>query len=159
MAGTTEAIGNTLCNVSRAAPGRGSPACVPSSVNTPVAVEDSSARESETREDNILAALAGVTERLAVLESSQRERDEDERMMGAVESDVFASKLGANMRCVTDYDRHAWAARRKSKTLAHTRARRVPICVARATTCAPAVTDHTPMHAAPPPQQSAPPQA
>ena len=71
---------------------------MPPSVNTPAAVEDSFACESVTRDDKILAALDGVTEHLAVLKSSQRVRDEDERMTGAVESGMFASKLGANMR-------------------------------------------------------------
>uniref|UniRef100_A0AAV1T469 Uncharacterized protein n=1 Tax=Peronospora matthiolae TaxID=2874970 RepID=A0AAV1T469_9STRA len=49
-------------------------------------------------DDIILTALAGVTERLTVLESSQRVRDEKEWMMGAVEKGMFASKLGAKMR-------------------------------------------------------------
>ena len=62
------------------------------------AVEDSSTNESETRDDKILAALAGVTERLVVRESSQRVREEDERMMGAAENGMLASKLDANMR-------------------------------------------------------------
>uniref|UniRef100_M4BNX7 RxLR effector candidate protein n=1 Tax=Hyaloperonospora arabidopsidis (strain Emoy2) TaxID=559515 RepID=M4BNX7_HYAAE len=62
------------------------------------AVEDSSTRESETRDDKILAALTSVTERLVVRESSQRVREEDERMMGAAENGMFASKLDANMR-------------------------------------------------------------
>ena len=68
-------------------------------MNTPAVVGEPSARErGEAIDDKILAALAALTDRLAKLESSQRVRYEDERMLGAVESGMFASKLGANMR-------------------------------------------------------------
>uniref|UniRef100_A0AAV1V1J0 CCHC-type domain-containing protein n=1 Tax=Peronospora matthiolae TaxID=2874970 RepID=A0AAV1V1J0_9STRA len=96
MAGAREPTTKTPGGVAQPTPGRGSPARVPTPVTTSAVVEDSSAQE--TRDDKILAALASVTERLATLESSQRVRDEDERMLGAVESGMFASKLGANMR-------------------------------------------------------------
>uniref|UniRef100_A0AAV1V901 Uncharacterized protein n=1 Tax=Peronospora matthiolae TaxID=2874970 RepID=A0AAV1V901_9STRA len=99
MARETEATSKTPGGVARAAPGRVSPARVPSSGDTPGVVEVPPARErSEATDDKILAALAAVTDRLSKLESSQRVRDEDERMLGAVESGMFASKLGANMR-------------------------------------------------------------
>ena len=92
MARETEATAKTPGGVARAAPGRGSPARVPSSVNTPAVVEEPSACErGEATDDKILAALAALTDRLAKLESSQRVRDEDERMLGAVESGMFAS--------------------------------------------------------------------
>uniref|UniRef100_A0AAV1T6P9 Uncharacterized protein n=1 Tax=Peronospora matthiolae TaxID=2874970 RepID=A0AAV1T6P9_9STRA len=52
---------------------------------------------SEATEDKILATPVGLTERLAKLESSQRVCDEDERMLGAVESGMFASALDANI--------------------------------------------------------------
>ena len=72
---------------------------MPSSVNTPAVVGEPSARErGEAIDDKILAALAAVTDRLAKLESSQCVRDEDERMIGAVESGMFVYKLGVNMR-------------------------------------------------------------
>ena len=99
MARATEATAKTPGGVARAAPGRGSPGRVPSSANTPAVVEETSARErGKATDDKILAALAAVTDRLSKLESSQRVRDEDERMLGAVESGMFGSKLGANMR-------------------------------------------------------------
>uniref|UniRef100_A0AAV1UMW7 Uncharacterized protein n=1 Tax=Peronospora matthiolae TaxID=2874970 RepID=A0AAV1UMW7_9STRA len=99
MARETEATPKIPGGVARAAPGRVSPARVPSSGDTPGVVEVPPARErSEATDDKILAALAAVTDRLSKLESSQRVRDEDERMLGDVESGMFASKLGANMR-------------------------------------------------------------
>ena len=52
----------------------------------------------EATDDKILAALAAVTYRLLKLKYSQRFRHEDERMIGAFESGMFASNLGANMR-------------------------------------------------------------
>uniref|UniRef100_A0AAV1UY35 Uncharacterized protein n=1 Tax=Peronospora matthiolae TaxID=2874970 RepID=A0AAV1UY35_9STRA len=64
-------------------------------------------QHGETHVDKILAAPAGVTERLrarwcdgtaAVIESSQQVRDEDERMMEAFDSGMFASNLGRNSR-------------------------------------------------------------
>ena len=68
-------------------------------MNAPVVVGEPSARErGEATDDKILAALAALTDRLSKLESSQRVRNEDERMIGAVESGMFASKLGTNMR-------------------------------------------------------------
>ena len=68
-------------------------------MNTPGVVEVPPDRErSEATDDKILAALAAVTDRLSKLESSQRVRDEDERMLGAVESGMFAPSLDANMR-------------------------------------------------------------
>ena len=39
-----------------------------------------------------------MTDRLSKLDSLQRVRDEDERMLGAVNIGMFASKLGENMR-------------------------------------------------------------
>ena len=75
---------------------RGFTACVSSSSTAPAVVEDPSARE--TLDDKILAALSEVTEILAMMESSHRVREEDERMLGAFESGMFASKLGANLR-------------------------------------------------------------
>uniref|UniRef100_A0AAV1T508 Uncharacterized protein n=1 Tax=Peronospora matthiolae TaxID=2874970 RepID=A0AAV1T508_9STRA len=96
MSGAREPTTKTPGGVARPTPGRGSPARVPTPVTTSAVVKDSSAQE--TRDDKTLAALSSVTERLATLESSSRVRDEDERMLGAVESGMFASKLGANMR-------------------------------------------------------------
>ena len=99
MARETEATPKTPGGAAQAAPGRVSPARVPPSVNTPGVVEVPPARErSEATDDKILAALAAVADRLSKLESSQCVRDEDERMLGAVESCMFESKLGANMR-------------------------------------------------------------
>lgn len=49
-------------------------------------------------EDKILPALTALTDRMAKMESSQRKREVDEKMLGAVESGMFASALGANMR-------------------------------------------------------------
>ena len=92
MAATTEPTTKTPGGVSRAAPGRGLPARAPTA---PAVVNDGPARESGQRDDKILAAL---TDQLASLESSQRVRDKAERMLGALESGLFASKLGANMR-------------------------------------------------------------
>ena len=83
----------------RAAPVRGSPARVPSSAKPLSVVEEPPARErSEATNDKILAALAAVTDRMSKIESSQCVRYEDEMMLGAVESGMFASKLGENMR-------------------------------------------------------------
>ena len=84
----------------RASPDRGaSPARVPPSARAAEAVEDSSARErSLATDDKILAVLAALTDRMAKMESSQREREDQERMLGAVESGMFASALGANAR-------------------------------------------------------------
>ena len=99
MARKTKATAKTPGDVARAAPGRNSPARVHSSVNTPAVVGEPSARErGEATSDKILAALAALTDRLTKLESSQRVRDEDERMLRAVESGMFVSKLEANMR-------------------------------------------------------------
>ena len=99
MARETEAAPKTSGGVARSAPGRVSQARIPPSVNTPRVVEVPPARERcEATDDKIIAALAAVTDRLSKLESSQRVRDEDKRMLGAVESGMFASKLGANMR-------------------------------------------------------------
>uniref|UniRef100_A0AAV1UNK0 Uncharacterized protein n=1 Tax=Peronospora matthiolae TaxID=2874970 RepID=A0AAV1UNK0_9STRA len=95
MAATTEPTTKTPGGVPRATPGRGSPARAPIA---PAVVNDGPARESGERDDKILAALAALTDRLASLESSQIVRDEEERMLGAVESELFASKIGANMR-------------------------------------------------------------
>ena len=95
MAATTEPTTKTPGAVSRAAPGHGLPARAPTAS---AVVNDGPARESGQRDDKILAALAALTDRLASLESSQRVRDEEERMLGAVESRLFASKIGANMR-------------------------------------------------------------
>ena len=82
MARETEATAKTLGGVARAAKGRASPARVPLSVNTPAAVEEPSARErGEATDDKILAALAALTDRLAKIECSQRDRDEDERCL------------------------------------------------------------------------------
>uniref|UniRef100_A0AAV1TRY5 Uncharacterized protein n=1 Tax=Peronospora matthiolae TaxID=2874970 RepID=A0AAV1TRY5_9STRA len=68
-------------------------------MNTPAAVEeDPASKKGEATDDKILVALATLIDRLSKLESSQRVRDEDERMLGAVESGLFASKLGANVR-------------------------------------------------------------
>nr|BAP68807.1 RxLR effector candidate protein [Hyaloperonospora arabidopsidis Emoy2] len=84
----------------RASPDRGaSPARVASSARASEAVEDSSVRErSSATDDKILAALAALTNRMAKMESSQREREDHERMLGAVQSGMFASALGANAR-------------------------------------------------------------
>ena len=99
MARENEATPKTPGGVARAAPGRVSPARVPPSVNTPGVVELPPSRErSEATDDKILAALPAVTDLLSKLESSQRVRVEYERMLGAVERGMFASKLGANMR-------------------------------------------------------------
>ena len=92
MAATTEPTTKTPEGVPQATPGRVSPA---RARTAPAVVNDGPARESGQRDDKILAAL---TDRLASLESLQRVRDEEERMLGAVESGLFASKLGANMR-------------------------------------------------------------
>ena len=92
MAATTEPTTQTPGGVSRTAPGRGLPSRSPTA---PAVVNDGPARESGQRDDKILAAL---TDQLASLESSQRVRDKAERMLGALESGLFASKLGANMR-------------------------------------------------------------
>ena len=103
----SKASAKTPGGVARAATGRGTPARGPSPVPVPVPspvpasaiVDDPPVRErSEATEDKILAALAAVTDRLSKLESSQRVRDEDERMLGAVESGMFASAFGANIR-------------------------------------------------------------
>ena len=68
--------------VERAAPGCGSPARVFLSINSPAAAKESPARERlVATDDKILAALAVVTNRLSKLKSSQRDRDEDERML------------------------------------------------------------------------------
>uniref|UniRef100_M4BTD1 RxLR effector candidate protein n=1 Tax=Hyaloperonospora arabidopsidis (strain Emoy2) TaxID=559515 RepID=M4BTD1_HYAAE len=82
----------------RASPDRGaSPARVASLARASKAVEDSSARErSLATDDKILAVLAALTDRMAKMESSQREREDQERMLGAIESRMFASALGAN---------------------------------------------------------------
>ena len=99
MARDTDATTKTLGVIARPAPGRGSPVCVQPSFHAPAVVDESPARErSEAKHDKILAALAGVTYCLAKLESSQRVRDEDERMLDAVENGMLASALGANMR-------------------------------------------------------------
>ena len=99
MAGANETTVKTPGGVARAAPGRGSLARVPSSANTPAVVKGVPTHErGEAADDKILAALAAVTDRLSKLEYSQRVRDEDEPMLEAVESGMFASKLGANMR-------------------------------------------------------------
>ena len=97
MARETEATAKTPGGVARAAPGRGSPARVPSSVNTSAVVGEQSARErGEATDDKILAALVALTDRLTKLESSQRVL-EDERIIGTVENGMLASKLEANM--------------------------------------------------------------
>ena len=44
-------------------------------------------------DDKIFAARAAVTVRLANLESSQCVRDDDERMLGGVESGMIALRL------------------------------------------------------------------
>ena len=84
----------------RASPARGaSPARVASSARTAATVEDSPARErSSAADDKILAALAALTDRMEKMESSQRNREDQERMMGAVESGMFSSAFGANAR-------------------------------------------------------------
>lgn len=84
----------------RASPARGAlPARVASSARAAVSIEDSSTHERRpTTDDKILAALAALTDRMAKMESSQRVRDDQERIMGAVESGMFASALGANAR-------------------------------------------------------------
>lgn len=62
MARETEATPKTPRGVARAAPGRVSPARVPSSGDTPGVVEVPPARErSEATDDKILAAFAAVT--------------------------------------------------------------------------------------------------
>ena len=95
----SEATAKTPDGVARAAPRCGSPARVPSSVNTPAAVEEPSARKRvEANDDNIFVALAVVNDRLSNLESSQRVRDEGKRMIEDVGSGMFASKLGVSMR-------------------------------------------------------------
>uniref|UniRef100_M4B4D2 RxLR effector candidate protein n=1 Tax=Hyaloperonospora arabidopsidis (strain Emoy2) TaxID=559515 RepID=M4B4D2_HYAAE len=82
ITGAIEATSKTTGGVARATPRRGSPACVPSSVNTPADVEEFPARErGEATDDKILAALAAVTDRLSKPESPQRVRDEDGRML------------------------------------------------------------------------------
>ena len=82
MARETEATEKTSGGVSRDAPGRGSPARMPSSVNTLAIFREPSARErGEATDDKILTALAALTDRMAKLNSSQRVRDEDERCL------------------------------------------------------------------------------
>ena len=89
----SEATAKTPDGVARAAPRCGSPARVPSSVNTPAEVEEPSARKRvEANDDNIFVALAVVNERLSNYKYSQQ------RMLEAVGSGMFASKLGVNMR-------------------------------------------------------------
>uniref|UniRef100_A0AAV1TR58 RxLR effector candidate protein n=1 Tax=Peronospora matthiolae TaxID=2874970 RepID=A0AAV1TR58_9STRA len=170
MAATTEPTTKTPGGVPRATPGRGSPARAPTA---PAVVNDGPARESGKRDDKILAALAALTDRLASLESSQRVRDEEECMLGVVESGLFASKLGANMRgrpmtidtigdaeekapvprgyqCATDLGASRFA------SLEPPRARAAPQLQQRAPASAPPPQEHA---ALPPPQQFAPPQA
>nr|BAP68812.1 RxLR effector candidate protein [Hyaloperonospora arabidopsidis Emoy2] len=161
--GATEATSKKPGGFARATPRRGLPSRVPSSVKTPAAVEDSSARESETRDDKILAAPAGVMERLAVLESSQRVRDEDERMMGAVESGMFTSELGANMHGLT-MTIDALGAPEENPAAPLTLQRAPDLGVSCIASLEPPGArlpppHYTPMHKAPPPQQAAPLQA
>ena len=99
MSGAIDAATKTPSGVARPAPGHGSPARFPSAVDASAVFNDSPVRErSEATEGKILAALVGLTDLLAKLESSQRVRDEDERILGAVESGMFASAIGAHMR-------------------------------------------------------------
>ena len=58
----------------------------------PVAiVHDSPARERSSATDvKILTTLAALSERMAKMESSQLKRNENERMLVAVESGMFA---------------------------------------------------------------------
>uniref|UniRef100_A0AAV1TDN4 Uncharacterized protein n=1 Tax=Peronospora matthiolae TaxID=2874970 RepID=A0AAV1TDN4_9STRA len=73
MAGATFATTKTPGGVVRPAPGRGSPERVPPMDRAPAVVGVSPARERiEANDDKILAALVGLTERLAKLKSSQR---------------------------------------------------------------------------------------
>ena len=89
IAWTTDTTQNAPGGVARA----------PATAHVHAVVEETPAQErSGATEDKILTALANVTSRLASLESSQRVRDEDERMLGAVESGMFSSNLGAKMR-------------------------------------------------------------
>uniref|UniRef100_A0AAV1UFH2 Uncharacterized protein n=1 Tax=Peronospora matthiolae TaxID=2874970 RepID=A0AAV1UFH2_9STRA len=70
-------------------------------VQAPAVVEVSLARKrSEDTDDKILTTLVGLAERLTKLESSQRVRDEDELILGAVENCIFTSALGA--KCAID---------------------------------------------------------
>uniref|UniRef100_A0AAV1V2L8 Uncharacterized protein n=1 Tax=Peronospora matthiolae TaxID=2874970 RepID=A0AAV1V2L8_9STRA len=170
MAATTEPTTKTPAGVPRATPGRGSPARAPTA---PAVVNDGPARESGKRDDKILAALAALTDRLASLESSQRVRDEEERMLGVVESGLFASKLGANMRgrpmtidAIGDaeekapvprgYQRATDLGASRFASLEPPRARAAPQLQQRAPASAPTPQEHA---ALPPPQQFAPPQA
>uniref|UniRef100_A0AAV1VIL0 Uncharacterized protein n=1 Tax=Peronospora matthiolae TaxID=2874970 RepID=A0AAV1VIL0_9STRA len=139
----------------------------------PQVVNDGPACESGKRDDKILAALAALTDRLASLESSQRVRDEEERMLGAVESGLFASKLGANMRdrpmtidaigeaeekapVSRGYQRATDLGASRFASLRPPRARAAPQLQQRAPASAPPPQEHA---ALPPPQQFAPPQA
>ena len=55
------------------------------------AIVDVPALESiKATDERIRAALVAVTDRLSNLESSQRVRDDDERMLGTVERGMFA---------------------------------------------------------------------
>uniref|UniRef100_A0AAV1VI54 Integrase catalytic domain-containing protein n=2 Tax=Peronospora matthiolae TaxID=2874970 RepID=A0AAV1VI54_9STRA len=170
MAATTEPTTKTPGGVPRATPGRGSPARAPTA---PAVVNDGPACESGKRDDKILAALAALTDRLASLESSQRVRDEEERMLGAVESGLFASKLGANMRdrpmtidaigeaeekapVSRGYQRATDLGASRFASLRPPRARAAPQLQQRAPASAPPPQEHA---ALPPPQQFAPPQA
>ncbi|CAI5733951.1 unnamed protein product [Hyaloperonospora brassicae] len=89
MAGTTDTTQNLPGGVARA----------PTTAHVHAVVEETPAQERVgATDDKILAALADVTSRLASLESSQRVRDEDKRMLGAVERGMLASNLGAKLR-------------------------------------------------------------
>lgn len=97
-AGTTDAKPTpATAGHARTSPARGTPpARAASSARAAAVVEDSPAHEkSSATDDKILAAL---NDRMVKMESFQRERDENEKMLGAVESGMFASALGANMR-------------------------------------------------------------
>ena len=73
-----------------------------------VVVQDSPARErSSTARRHGSRGSRALHERMAKINSLQRERDEHERMLGAVESNMFASALGASKTCTTNGDQRA----------------------------------------------------
>ena len=77
---------------------RASPARDPSPARAGTVVRDSPPHErSSATEYKILAIITALTDRMAKMESLQLERDESERIMGAVENSIFASALDANI--------------------------------------------------------------
>uniref|UniRef100_A0AAV1UBX1 CCHC-type domain-containing protein n=1 Tax=Peronospora matthiolae TaxID=2874970 RepID=A0AAV1UBX1_9STRA len=148
MAATTEPTTKTPGGIPRDTPGRGSPARAPTA---PAVVNDGTARESGKRDDKILATLAALTDRLSSLESLQRVRDEEERMLRAVESVLIASRLGANMRGRPMTIDAIGDAEEKAPV-----PRGAPQLQQRAPASAPPPQEYA---ALPPPQQVAPPQA